>query len=285
MSSSAIGAGMPIQAEIAPPEWLHLLPAGEVRTRDGRGPYRVRDMSALIALSMAGGKLVLDVNHATDLAAPNGAPSPAQGWIVELEARGDGLWGRIDWVDHARQSAVWRSYRSTSPVIQHDSSGAISAILRASLTNLPNFVGLATLHSKEPAMDLRSTLIKMLDLNAAADDRMILAKVAEFVKRYTGRDVAMMAQGPTTAATGQQLALQAMSYQRQMEAAGVTLTIAQAVRAVQDGKTTSIHHTRPEVQSAALASKALLHQAALARDGITIDMAQAVRAVQNGHAA
>ena len=86
------------------PEWVHLLPAGEVRTQDGRGPYRAADVAALMAASLPeGGKLVLDENHSTDLAAPKGASAPAMGWIVELQARSDGIWGRVDWTGAGRR--------------------------------------------------------------------------------------------------------------------------------------------------------------------------------------
>ncbi|QRY97257.1 hypothetical protein JT366_08575 [Sphingomonas paucimobilis] len=91
------------------PEWVHLLPAGPVRTADGRGPYRVNDIHSIVSASMAGGKLVLDECHATDLAAPRGESAPARGWIVELQARADGVWGKVDWTpEGARLSGLSR---------------------------------------------------------------------------------------------------------------------------------------------------------------------------------
>jgi hypothetical protein len=159
------------------PEWLHLLPAGEVRTADGRGPYSVRDAAQLMAASLpAGGKLVLDENHATDLAAPKGGSAPARGWIVELQQRVDGMWGKVDWTPEGRRLAEHREYRGVSPVILHDAAGAITRVLRASLTNTPNLAGLATLHSQETTMDFRAWLIEALGLAAdAADDAIATA--------------------------------------------------------------------------------------------------------------
>ncbi|MGG8896324.1 phage protease, partial [Escherichia coli] len=79
------------------PEWINLLPAGAARTVDGRGPYTVASMAALIAASLQDGqKLPLDENHATDKGAVLGLPAPARGWIVALEAREDGLWGKVE---------------------------------------------------------------------------------------------------------------------------------------------------------------------------------------------
>ena len=176
------------------PEWLHLVPPGEVRTADGRGPYRVKDPAALVAASMnaAGGKLVLDENHATDLIAPKGGSAPARGWITELQSRADGIWGKVDWTGEGRRIAEDRQYRGVSPVILHDRGGAITAILRASLTNTPNFTGLASLHHQESDdMGLRETLIGALGLDSAADDAAIVA--AAQAGKESGGAVALQA--------------------------------------------------------------------------------------------
>ncbi|MEE8612270.1 MAG: phage protease [Sphingomonas aquatilis] len=155
------------------PDWVHLLPIGDVRTADGRGPYRVGDIPALMAASMAGGKLVLDENHATDLAAPKGQSAPARGWIVELQQRADGVWGKVDWTTEGR--AIVPGYRGISPAIVHRKDGTVLSIARASLTNTPNFRGLQSLHSKEVPMDFRAWLIEALGLAADASDDAIIA--------------------------------------------------------------------------------------------------------------
>jgi phage I-like protein len=159
------------------PDWVHLLPAGMVRTVDGRGPYRVRDAAKLIAESLqgGGGKLAIDENHATDLAAPKGGPSPARGWIVELEQRDDGVWGRVEWTEAGRALVAEGAYRGISPVILHGKDGTITGLLRAALTNVPNLRGLAALHQREDVhMDL-TKLRTALGLAADADEAAILA--------------------------------------------------------------------------------------------------------------
>jgi phage I-like protein len=159
------------------PEWIHLIPAGEVRTNDGRGPYRVADVPALMAASLVpGDKLVLDENHATDLAAPRGEQAPARGWIVELQQRSDGIWGRVEWTDAGRSKIEAHEYRGISPVIGHRKDGTITHILRASLVNQPNFRGLTALH-QEQNMDFRGKLIEALGLDSAADDDAIMAAI------------------------------------------------------------------------------------------------------------
>jgi len=138
------------------PRWVHLLPAGEIKTRDGRGPYQVANMAALAASSLAAanGKMVLDENHATDLAAPKGDPAPARGWIVDLQARGDGMWGRVDWTSEGERRMADREYRGVSPVIAHLADGTITGVLRASLVNQPNFVGLTSLHMMDGSTEM-----------------------------------------------------------------------------------------------------------------------------------
>jgi len=105
------------------PEWVHLLPAGAVETVDRRGPYRVTDGEKLIAASFAQSpRLPIDENHATDLAAPKGQPAPARGWITALEARADGIWGKVEWTEAGRQLVEDRAYRGLSPVISKRST-------------------------------------------------------------------------------------------------------------------------------------------------------------------
>ena len=168
----------------AAPEWVHLLPGplGMIRTGDGRGPYRVEDQARLIADSFAEtDQLPIDENHATDLAAPRGEPAPARGWIVEMEARGDGIWGRVIWNSAGQALLADRAYRGISPVITHDKAGVIRSILRASLVNRPNLRGLTALNQLEQedseAMPFMDKLKEMLGLPASATEDDILAAI------------------------------------------------------------------------------------------------------------
>lgn len=164
--------GLPATARDA--EWVHLLPAGVIRTQDGRGPYRVADADALITASLQQGKLPIDENHATDLAAPRGEPSPARGWIVELQARADGIWGRVEWTPTGLALLADRAYRALSPVIAHAADGTVMGILRASLVNRPNLRGLTALHQEDP-MSLMQRLAALfgLDATTATEDALV----------------------------------------------------------------------------------------------------------------
>jgi phage I-like protein len=170
---------MPLAGGAAAPEWVHLLPLGTVPTYDGRGPYRVENADALARQSMeTRGQLVLDENHATDLAAPQGREAPARGWIVALEARQDGIWGKVQWTATGKALVEDRAYRFLSPVITHDAQGRVTGLLRASLVNLPNLRGLAALN-QEHNMDLLAQLRELLGLAADADAPAVISTVKD----------------------------------------------------------------------------------------------------------
>lgn len=167
---------IPVAAEGAvAPERIHLLPAGEIRTQDGRGPYRVADVAELIRISMAdGARLPLDENHSTDLAAPRGEPAPARGWITALHAEADGLWGDVEWTRAGRRLVASKDYRHISPVIAHRPDGTVTGILRASLVNRPNLRGLTALHQEEEPMDFLAKVRAKLGLKDDADETAVM---------------------------------------------------------------------------------------------------------------
>ena len=161
--------------------WLHLVPAGEFSGADGRGPYVLEDAGAVISRSMATGKLVLDECHSTDLAAPQGRPAPARGWIVEMESRPDGIWGRVEWTPTGRQLMSEGAYRGVSPALlaRKSSPHAVVQILRAGLTNDPN-LPLSSLHSKgPPEMSLPKEVLTRLGLAEGADEAAIAAAIGK----------------------------------------------------------------------------------------------------------
>lgn len=127
--------------------WLQLLPAGEVTGRDGRGPYRVgdeADMQRIIAATLERTKatdLFVDYCHQAFFGAiPGvGGTAPAAGWIKELQARPDGIWGRVEWTAAAAEAIRGKEYRYLSPVFASDASGRVLWIFNAGLINTPNF--------------------------------------------------------------------------------------------------------------------------------------------------
>lgn len=161
------------------PEWVHLLPVGRgaVATGDQRGPYHVTNAHQIVAASMMAERLPIDENHATDLAAPSGMPAPARGWIVEMQARTDGIWGRVEWTAAGRELVASRAYRAISPVIIHDKAKRIVSIPRASLVNRPNLRGLTALNQETDDM-FQANIAGLLGLNADAAEAEITAAIA-----------------------------------------------------------------------------------------------------------
>ncbi len=161
------------------PEWVHLLPTakGAILTFDGRGPYEVVNAEAVIANSLRDPRgIPIDENHSTNLAAPEGREAPARGWVAEMEARADGIWGRVDWTEAGRTLVGDRAYRGLSPVImlQADEKTVFS-ITAASLVNKPNLRDLVSLNAETQAMTLMEQILKALGLAAGATDAEIVA--------------------------------------------------------------------------------------------------------------
>jgi len=160
------------------PQWVHLCPAGTFKGIKG-DRLTLADPDAVIRASMAAGKIVLDENHATDLAAPKGKPAPARAWITRMESRADGLWGFADWTPKGRDLMEAKEYRAISPVIE-SRGGVVTRILRAALTNAPDLT-LVTLHSQntpEKTMDI-AKVRKALGLPDTATEEDALAAMTE----------------------------------------------------------------------------------------------------------
>lgn len=164
------------------PQWIHLVPNGTFKCRDGRGPFRLANPQDVITHSMQNGRihLPLDENHSTDRAATSGGSAPAVGWIDKLEARTDGIWGHVDWNKSGKALVADRAYNGVSPALAATPDGVVTRIARASLTNLPN-LDLITLHNQETGMTLEE-IAKALGLPATAT----MAEVMAAFKRARG---------------------------------------------------------------------------------------------------
>lgn len=177
-------AGLPPGAEIRalhalalpaePPEAIQLLPAGTFAGVDGRGPYRVADAAAVVADSLAaapGGRLAIDYDHAIDLAAPEGRPAPAAGWVTGLEIRDGAIWGRVEWTEDGARAVRARHYSFISPVFTHGKAdGVVARVLRASLTNAPNLQLAALHHSQTEEADMDKDLVTVRQALGLKDD-------------------------------------------------------------------------------------------------------------------
>jgi phage I-like protein len=119
------------------PEWIRVLPRGAVELSDHREPFMVDEaslMSMAADFRSRGVDLVIDYEHQS----LQGERAPAAGWIKELEARGDGLWARVDWTQQARDYLEKKEYRYFSPVLRLDpETRRPVALMHMGLTNVP----------------------------------------------------------------------------------------------------------------------------------------------------
>jgi phage I-like protein len=119
------------------PEWIRVLPLGTVELSDHREPFVVDEasLSSMAAdFRSRGVDLVIDYEHQS----LQGERAPAAGWIKDLEARGDGLWARVDWTRQARDYLEKKEYRYFSPVLRLDpETRKPVALMHVGLTNVP----------------------------------------------------------------------------------------------------------------------------------------------------
>ena len=174
---------------------IQLFPAGTFAARDGRpGNLRgvnatswrltAQDAEAVIAhWQRTATPLVVDYEHQTQLAAQNGQPAPAAGWITSLEwEEGRGLFAGVDWTDKARAHIRAGEYRYISPVFAFDrQSGAVLRLICAALTNHPALDGMDAASAtftpyEEPPM---KQILAALGLPETADEAAALAALTE----------------------------------------------------------------------------------------------------------
>jgi phage I-like protein len=130
------------------PEWLRLLPLGEVNLVDGRPSFEVDPESLadmVKAFGARGTDLVIDYEHQS----LTGGQAPAAGWIKDLEVREDGLWAQVEWTSQAEGYLKQREYRYFSPVLRLDpATRRPQEIMNVALTNIPAIQGLSPLVAK-----------------------------------------------------------------------------------------------------------------------------------------
>lgn len=128
-------------AAVAPPARFTLIPApgadGKVRGNDGR-EFTVNAQKVVEAFKA---RFPVDENHSTHIAAPEGLPSPAFGWITGLAVADGAVVGEVSWNRRGQDS--YGEYAFVSPAFDHDKAGNVIRIVSVGLTNTPNFPQLA----------------------------------------------------------------------------------------------------------------------------------------------
>jgi phage I-like protein len=118
------------------PEFIRLLPLGEVTLGDGRQPFQVtrESLEKIIEIwKFRANDMVIDYEHQT----VTGQEAPAAGWVKELSINSDGLWARVIWTDRARDYIEKKEYRYFSPVVEMGEEREVTDLLHVALTNFP----------------------------------------------------------------------------------------------------------------------------------------------------
>lgn len=172
-----------LDASNGAPQWIQLTPSlTSFSTRDGRGPFTIKSAANVIRASLLNGTSIrIDYNHAIDLAAKAGFPSPAAGWIEEIAEHGPnneaGFWGRVKWTPAGARSIADGEYRYISPVLlSSKKDDELIAIGGAALTNDPALVMTGLFFNQETPVN-RKALCDALGLPATSDDNAITAAI------------------------------------------------------------------------------------------------------------
>ncbi|WP_323772055.1 phage protease [Antarctobacter sp.] len=169
------------------PDWVQLVPAGPVETRDGR--RFLNDAPAQVLASFLAGKIDLPVDYEHQNDRPEAklsGPVPAAGWIKELAARADGIWARVEWTARAREMIAAREYRFLSPSMLVDKkTKRVVALKGAGLVHRPALHMTALAAQETDMLDtpdapsFMARLEQLLKLDDTATEDDILAALAD----------------------------------------------------------------------------------------------------------
>lgn len=142
-------------------DWIKLTPRGAFTARDGRS--FVTSPEKLVERFKADGVAVpIDVDHATATRSSKGESAPAVGWIEELQARADGLYGRVNWLTEGLRILKERTHRYISPAFRADETGNATWLHSAALVASPAIsmpaVAAAQTEQGTKAMDMKAIL-------------------------------------------------------------------------------------------------------------------------------
>jgi phage I-like protein len=134
----------------------------------------------------------VDLDHSTVKKAAMGESAPAVGWIDELQARADGLWGRVTWLKEGLRVLAEKTHRYISPALQPDKSGTAvwihsAALVAAPALSMPAIASVDVSTKGQDAMlDPKIAEALGLDTNASADE--IATKIMALSAKAEGTD-------------------------------------------------------------------------------------------------
>ncbi|SCM75433.1 putative prophage MuSo2 protein [uncultured Pleomorphomonas sp.] len=161
---------------ISPPAMIQIAPRGRVEARDGRSfEFRPEDLVARFAAD--GVDIPVDLDHAS---AGGGNPHTV-GWVKRLEARADGLWAAVEWLEEGVAVLKARTRRYISPAIRHTDDGTAVWIHSVALVAAPA-LAMGAVASTQPGLDQEPSMKSIaayLGLSESASETAILAAVTD----------------------------------------------------------------------------------------------------------
>lgn len=172
------------------PEWVQLLPSGQVHSV--KGDFKVDDESASSIIDYYKSRendIVIDYEHQT----LDGVEAPAAGWIKEIENRGkEGIWAKVEWTERAQQYIASKEYRYLSPVVMvRKKDHKAVAIHSVGLTNAPAISGMRPIINKineeneedDKMSEFLKNLAALLGLEGEPDEAKVMETVKSLVEK------------------------------------------------------------------------------------------------------
>jgi phage I-like protein len=164
-----------------PPTEIMLIPPGNpVTGRDGRSWNNPDPSGVVDFFESRGVDMPVDIEHSSELKAPQGEEAPAMAWITSEEARSDGsVWGKVDWTKRGSEMVMNREYRYYSPVLVYEKATLnIRGISSVGLTNKPNlFVNALNREQQKEDHPMLKRLLALLGLPETTTEEVALNHV------------------------------------------------------------------------------------------------------------
>jgi len=166
------------------PAWIKLTPRGAFTSRDGRN-FIVEPEVLVERFNADKVSVPLDLDHATVKKAMFGEAAPAVAWIEELQARPDGLYGRVSWLAAGLEILTARSHRYISPSLKTDETGRATWLHSAALVAAPG-ISMPAVASALPSnseTNMLKAIAAALKLAPEASEASCLSAIGDLAKR------------------------------------------------------------------------------------------------------
>ncbi|MCB5204245.1 phage protease [Neorhizobium sp. T786] len=166
------------------PQWIKLAPRGPFTARDAR-KFTIDPELLVERFNADKVALPIDVDHATVKKAMFGESAPAIGWIEELQARPDGLYGRVEWLEPGLAILAAKSHRFISPALKTDDHGRAYWLHSAGLVAAPG-ISMPAVASADPThteTNMLKAIAKALNLQEDANEAACLSAIGDMLTK------------------------------------------------------------------------------------------------------